>query len=66
MTGQPAMTLPLHRTAGGLPVGVMLAGRPEGEAQLLSLAAQLERARPWAHSRRPAGEQRLLPLRVWR
>jgi amidase len=44
LTGQPAVTLPLHRTAGGLPVGVMLAGRPAGEAELLSLAAQVEAA----------------------
>jgi Asp-tRNA(Asn)/Glu-tRNA(Gln) amidotransferase A subunit family amidase len=42
LTGQPAVSLPLHRTNGGLPVGVMLAGRPAGEAGLLSLAAQVE------------------------
>ncbi len=46
MTGQPAVTLPLH-WAGGLPIGVMLAGRPADEATLLSLSAQLEAARPW-------------------
>ena len=49
------MTLPMHWAAqpggGVLPVGVMLAGRPAGEAQLLSLAAQLEAARPWAARR---------------
>jgi amidase len=48
VTGQPAITLPLHWTPAGLPVGVMLAGRPAGEASLLALAGQLERARPWA------------------
>ena len=57
VTGQPAVSLPLHwapRPGGGvLPVGVMLAGRPAGEAQLLSLAAQLEQARPWAARRSP-------------
>ncbi|MGE5762521.1 MAG: amidase [Mycobacterium leprae] len=53
VTGQPAVSLPLHWTADGLPVGVMLLGRPAGEAGLLSLAAQVEAARPW-HERRPA------------
>ena len=53
VTGQPAITLPLHTTADGLPVGVMLAGRPAGEAPLLALAGQIERARPWA-ARHPA------------
>jgi amidase len=46
-TGQPAASLPLHRTEDGLPVGVMLVGRPAGEAPLLSLAAQIEAAAPW-------------------
>ena len=44
LTGQPAVSLPLHVTGDGLPVGVMLAGRPAGEAGLLSLAAQVEEA----------------------
>ncbi|HTE72941.1 MAG TPA: amidase [Actinomycetes bacterium] len=44
LTGQPAVSLPLHVTDAGLPVGVMLAGRPAGEAGLLSLAAQVESA----------------------
>jgi amidase len=44
LTGQPALSLPLGRTADGLPVGVMLAGRPAGEARLLSLCAQVEAA----------------------
>ncbi|MFC7305827.1 amidase [Streptomyces monticola] len=52
-TGQPAASLPLYWNAAGLPIGVTLAGRPAGEAQLLSLCAQLEAARPWSH-RRPA------------
>ena len=47
LTGMPAVSLPLHRTAEGLPVGVMLAARPAQEALLLSLAAQVEEAAPW-------------------
>jgi amidase len=45
VTGQPAISLPLHRTADGIPVGVQLAGPPGSEARLISLAAELEQAR---------------------
>jgi amidase len=47
VTGMPAVSLPLHHTATGLPVGVMLAGRPEEDHRLLALAAQVEEAAPW-------------------
>ena len=47
MTGQPAVSVPLYWTAGGLPIGVQLVGRPYGEVTLLRLAAQLEAAAPW-------------------
>jgi amidase len=53
VTGQPAVSLPLFHGDDGLPLAVQIAGRPAGEGQLLSLAAQLEAARPWAE-RRPA------------
>jgi amidase len=52
-TGQPAISLPLYQSAEGLPIGMMLVGRPGGEAPLLALAAQLERTLPWL-DRRPA------------
>ena len=47
VTGQPAISLPLHRTQDGVPVGVQLAGPAGSEARLLSLAGQLEAAAPW-------------------
>ncbi|MEY9964557.1 amidase [Streptacidiphilus sp. MAP12-16] len=51
-TGQPSVSLPLHWTEAGLPIGVMLGGRYGDEATLIALSAQLERARPWI-SRKP-------------
>jgi amidase len=47
ITGQPAMVLPLGRSADGRPVAVQLVGRFGDEATLFRLAAQLEQARPW-------------------
>ena len=47
MTGQPAISLPLHRTVDNLPLGVQFAGRYGGETTLLQLARQLEQAAPW-------------------
>jgi amidase len=51
VTGQPAISLPLHQTDGGLPVGVQLVGPPAGEEMLISLAAQVEAAQPWSERR---------------
>ena len=53
MTGQPAVNVPLHWSPDGLPIGVMLVGRPADEATLIRLSAQLEQARPW-RDRHPA------------
>ena len=47
ITGQPAMTLPLHRTDSGLPIGTQFIGRPRDERTLITLGAQLEQAHPW-------------------
>ena len=52
-TGQPAASVPAGFSADGLPLAVQIVGRPNDEATLLSLAAQLETARPWADRRPP-------------
>jgi amidase len=53
ITGQPAISLPLHWNREGLPVGVMFGGRYGDEAGLLQLAGQLEQAQPWIHRKPP-------------
>jgi amidase len=53
VTGQPAAVVPWGFDGDGLPISVQLVGRPFDEATLLSLSAQIEAARPWAHQRPP-------------
>jgi amidase len=47
VTGAPAMSVPLHMSSGGLPIGMHFVGRFGDEATLIRLAAQLEAAHPW-------------------
>ena len=55
-TGQPAISLPLHWTTSGLPVGIQFVGRLGQDAALLHLAARLEESSDW-FSRRPTLRQ---------
>ncbi len=48
VTGQPAVSLPLHWNDAGLPIGVQLVARAGCEDLLLRVAAQLEAAQPWS------------------
>jgi amidase len=48
VAGNPAASVPCGLADDGLPVGVQLVGRTDGETTLLGLAAQIEKARPWA------------------
>ena len=52
-TGQPAMSLPLHWSPDGLPIGVQFVGGFGREDVLIRLASQIEAAAPWAHRRPP-------------
>jgi amidase len=53
VTGQPAAVVPWDLDGKGVPTSIQLVGRPFDEATLLSLAAQIEQARPWAQRRPP-------------
>jgi amidase len=52
-TGQPAVTIPAGFSSAGLPIGFQIVGRPNGDFDLLALAATFEAARPWLHLRPP-------------
>lgn len=53
MSGQPAISLPLHRNAEGLPIGIQLAAAYGREDVLIRVASQLESAHPWASQHPP-------------
>ncbi|MEO5535217.1 MAG: amidase [Pseudolysinimonas sp.] len=53
VSGLPAIVLPVHVTADGVPMGVQLIGRPGGEHVLLAIGAQLERRLGWARRHPP-------------
>jgi amidase len=53
ITGLPALSLPVHTTDDGFPVGAQLVGSPFCEAQLIRLGHALEEALPWADRRPP-------------
>jgi amidase len=55
-TGQPAISLPMHWTPEGLPIGVQLVARYAEESLLLQVARQLEVACPWTYRRPPTLE----------
>jgi Asp-tRNA(Asn)/Glu-tRNA(Gln) amidotransferase A subunit family amidase len=55
LTGAPAMSVPLHWTPEGLPIGIHMSSRFGSEALLFGLAARLEEAAPWSRRRPPAG-----------
>ena len=52
-TGQPAVTIPAGFSRAGLPIGFQIVGRPNGEFDLLALAAAFETTHPWSHLRPP-------------
>jgi amidase len=53
VSGLPAIVLPVHITADGLPMGVQLIGRPGREDVLLAVGAQLERRLNWGRRHPP-------------
>ena len=53
VTGQPSISMPVHVTDKGLPIGIQAAGRPGDEATLLSFASQMEKLSGWLDRRAP-------------
>lgn len=51
VTGQPAISLPIHVTADGLPIGIQAVGRPGDEETLYALAGQMEKLSGWLDRR---------------
>ncbi len=53
ISGQPAISVPMHWSSEGIPVGVQMVGRNNDEATLLRVASQLEQEKPWRDKRPP-------------
>jgi amidase len=66
LTGRAAMSVPLWIDAEGLPFGIHLLGTAGGEATLLQLATELERARPWHQLWPPVSAPNLMPANIRR
>ena len=49
-TGHPAISVPAGLTPEGLPIGLQIIGRRHADASVLSVAAAVERMRPWVES----------------
>jgi amidase/6-aminohexanoate-cyclic-dimer hydrolase len=56
-SGQPAISVPLHWTADGLPVGIHVAAAFGEDELLVALAAELEAAAPWTGRRPPMAHE---------
>jgi amidase len=56
VTGQPAISLPVHQTEDGVPIGAQLIGAPFDEATLIRLASALEQALPWSGRQPPVAQ----------
>lgn len=54
LTGRPAISVPMHMTADGLPLGVQFVAPLAGESLLIRLAAKLEQAAPWSERTAPS------------
>jgi amidase len=59
LTGQPAASLPLGVSRGGLPIGVQLVGRPGEDETVLEVSRRIEEALPWRERRAPACDARV-------
>ena len=57
-SGQPAASLPLAMSSGGLPIGLHLAAPYGNDEELISLCAEIERAQPWAARRASIAQKR--------
>ena len=60
LSGNPAMSVPLHWTHDNLPIGIQFAGRYGDEATLFKIATQLEKMKPWSGKKPPIHASKLI------